>query len=377
MNEIPDFISNELMKNIIEINRDVEDIDHIISQKLDYPIHLTDFVGKGGTSVVYKATYKDKIVAIKLCDLDKWSCLAFKDEVKNAYDFLQLNQLKKCYNYPIIYGYFHACLFFEWIELQEIFAYMSTHQEKIGEQKDAFILYCTTPSHIELSDELKTYVANHFDADFIIESVKKLPKSKNSIGLINYLNRYNINWENNKSLYSYLFDLEMNETVCSVFVMQQFLDGKTLDKYHNKLTDMLFFEYIYSKLMSIHILGKILDDVHVDNMMIVDCNVLRMYFYNQKYYPILGNMFYHIDLTSINDRYQSRKVNKSTFNIISEFFTSQQKEWIDVHANGLAADVLSHLFEWIEERGIKGMNEKDAKIYMIKLRNYKIIDANI
>lgn len=382
MNIIPDFVSDELMKNIIEINRDVDDVYDVISEKIDQPIHLIECIGKGGSSIVYKASYGDMLVAIKLCDFDKYACLAFKDEVKNAYEFLQLNQLKRCYNYPMMYGYFHSCLFFEWNELKEIVDYINENDDEIMQKKDAFILYCTTPSHVDLPDDLKKYVARHFSIDFILKSVEKMPKSKNSIGLINYLMGCEEDWrwekwENSRKIYDYLFDLEMNETICSVFVMQQFLQGKTLDTYKNKLTDMIFFEYVYSMLISVLVLGKTLDDVHADNMMIVGCNVLRLYFYNLKYYAISGDMFYHIDLAVTNDRYQSRKVNKSTFSVISNLFTNEQKEWIDTYATGLASDVLSYLFEWLDKRGIRGMNEEEAKICMIESHNYKQIDANV
>ncbi len=384
MNTIPDFTSDFLMKNIISLNTES---DELLSEEMDQSIQLLDCVGKGGSSIVYKAYHSliETEVVVKLCEpFDKWMCMEFKTEAKNAYDFLLLNEQKKCYNYPITYGYYHTCLFFTPTESQEILSYLSNHSEEIGSKKDAFLVYCTTPSDIVLPQKLIDYVSFSFNPQFIVESTQFLPKCRNMKALLQYASGCKklstISWETSDAVYNYLKD-ETEQVVCSVFLMQQYLEGVSLDQYqmeHQTLSDSLFFEFVYSKLVSIALLGKLYGDVHLDNVMAVKSNVPRVYLHKGDHYVIPGEMIYHIDSAIIDDKYSSKKVGKHLFTIANSIFTNEQKEWIDTYVKGDAVDVLDQLFIWMKKyKKCLVLDEEDSNIYFVRTRNYKLVDADI
>jgi hypothetical protein len=371
MNEIPDFVSDSLNKHIITLN---SQSDELIAEEVDDDIELHEIIGSGGSAAVYKAYSKhlDSEVAVKLCDpgLEMVTCASFKDEVKNAYSFLLLNESRKCYNYPIFYGYYHTCLFFSPDQTRIILEYIDRELGNgYNEYKDRFIIYCITPRHISLPPSLLQSLTENLPSEMLLKGINTLPKTKNSTALLNFSNLKRM------GVYEYL-SAELENLNCSIFIMQQYLIGKTTFKnLREPLKDTLFFEYIYSNLIPIIEFGKVYADSHGENVMIVPCNVIRVYKHKEMYYIIPGDMLYRVDAQSLSDVNPDR-VEINSFGLLS-IFTLSQKKWMDGIRRMNALIVLDQLFQWASENRIEVMDKEHAELFMTVNRNYKLVVTGV
>jgi len=379
LNDIPE------LKDI-EIN-----IDEKVSKEVECNFRIEKLLGLGGSGTVFKAKIMNDIenlrsntdVAIKLCNsmLTYSGCILLKDEAEYTNTFSVLNYKNICYNYPIIYGFFHRCLFFTCNELKMILEYMEENGIENG--KDSFLLYCTTPKHIDLNkidDTIIKYVSENFDIDLLLRSREILPKTENIIGLY-YLSKRekeNINWETNYELHDYL---ELQQDLnCDMFLVMQYLNGKTLleiKQINNrfKFNDNLFFEYMYSTIVRLFFIKKTQVDIQESNAMIVTTNVPRIYHYGDRYYLIRGDIFYWIDIANLNN---VDVVVKSDFRY-QNFYTTSQNELL----NELFKDndeintliFLDKLFRWVSDK-VPIMNHDEISKYIIVNYNYRYINPS-
>ena len=92
-------------------------IDEKISKEIETNFKIEKLLGLGGSGTVFKAKVMNDMknlrsntdVAIKLCNsmLTYSGCILLKDEAEYTNTFSVLNYKKLCYNYPIIYGFYH------------------------------------------------------------------------------------------------------------------------------------------------------------------------------------------------------------------------------------------------------------------------------
>ena len=365
-------------------------IDEKLSKETETNFKIEKLLGLGGSGTVFKAKVMNDMknlrsntdVAIKLCNsmLTYSGCILLKDEAEYTNTFSVLNYKKLCYNYPIIYGFYHRCLFFECKELKEIFEYMEENDIEKG--KDSFLLYCTVPKHININkidSSIIKYVSENFDIEFLLRSREILPKTENILGLY-YLSKReqkNINWEDNTELYDYL-DLQQ-DLKCDMFLIMQYLDGKTLleIKILNngfKFTDNLFFEYMYSTIVRLFYIKKNQVDIQESNAMVVNTSIPRIYFYNNMYYLIRGDMFYWIDIANLNHVYT---IIKSDFRFQNFYTQNQIKLLNDLFENKEELNIkffLKKLFMWISDK-VPIMNEEELSKYIIVNYNYRYINT--
>ena len=291
-----------VFNDIPEIKDTEINIDLGVSKEIESNFRIEKMIGIGGSGTVFKAKAINNFgsirsnmdVALKLCNslISYRGCMLLKDETEYSNIFSVLNYKNICYNYPVIYGFFHRCLFFTPKELEEIFEYMNINNIKKG--RDSFILYCTTPKHIDINkidDTIISYVSENFDTDLLLKSREILPKSENILGLYLLSKRIeeNIDWSTNQELYDYL-ELQQ-EYKCDMFLIMQYLNGKTLlevKQINNefKFTDNLFFEYMYSTIVRLFYIKKNQVDIQESNSMIVKSDIHRIYDYNNRYYII-------------------------------------------------------------------------------------------
>jgi serine/threonine protein kinase len=380
-----------LKSDIPELEDKDINIDDKVSKEIECNFKIEKLLGLGGSGTVFKAKVindtknlkSETTVALKLCNsmLTYYGCILLKDEAEYTNTFSVLNYKNICYNYPIIYGFYHRCLFFTNTQLEEIFEYMENNG--INKGKDCFLLYCTTPKYIdinEIDDSIVNYVFKNFDTDLLLKSREILPKTENILGLY-YLSKRDqtdIDWGNNSELYDYL---ELQQDLkCDMFLLMQYLNGKTLleiKQINNnfKFTDNLFFEYMYSTIVRVFYIKKNQVDIQESNAMIVNTNVPRIYHYEDKYYIIKGDIFYWIDIANLNDVHQ---VVKSEFKY-QNFYTPNQilllnhlfndKEEISVKF------FINKLFKWISDK-VPVMNEEDISKYIVFNYNYRYIDPS-
>jgi hypothetical protein len=388
------------MSYIPDVTEKSINIDTEVSEKLETGFLITDFLGCGGGSIVVKAKITEKNdeiglytgveIAIKLCNpyMSLIGCNEMKKEIINTQSFSSLNYKKICYNYPITYGFFHRCIFFEKEEVNFIIKYMEENEIKEG--KDAFIIYCTTPSNLSINDNIIKYLTEEYkDNDFLIKSKNILPKSNNSYGLyilskLSDKDNEDIDWKNQTLLYDYLEMLQ--DLKCDMFIAMQYLNGKDLSQlssdYYNKnfkykLTDTLFFECLYSIFCPIKTLGITPIDIQPSNVMIVNTDNPRIYLYKETYYVITGKMFYFIDFQGLQ---YTNSIEKSMIKFFS-FFTEEQKRLVDdiFSKEFISIEILlDKLFLWLKTKkdnidNIEIMTRKEAEVYMIKNYNYKIV----
>ena len=374
MNKIPRLKDNPIREYII--NHPEE-----IYEEFKDSIEIVKYIGRGGSGIVFLgkvsknhkklSLYVDDKVVIKICDPDitLYGCLEMKKEVINTYIFEKLNTMQVCYNFPIVYGYFHNCLFFGKSDKQKIITFINSNIKK-GQRKDALLLYAITPPDIILPKSIVSYVKDNFQESVITEAENIIPKTYNVVGLLEYSN-----WEKSDNIFDYL-DAEI-DLDCSIFILFQYLPGLNLleltlkyDGY--KLSNSLFFECIYSTLSSIHFLNKIHGDTHLDNMMIVDTSVSRLYKYRDSYYVINnGSMFYWIDFAVLKDAIIPVK---SYFMICWSVYSQEQREWLyrTFLNNTLnSKEILVELFNWISEK--EQMNSLDE---IDLTSNHLIIETN-
>jgi hypothetical protein len=381
-----------LLKNDIPELQDKDiNIDEKVSKEIESNFKIEKLLGLGGSGTVFKAKVindtknlkSDTSVAIKLCNsmLTYHGCILLKDEAGYTNTFSVLNYKNICYNYPIIYGFYHRCLFFTNNELEEIFEYMEDNG--INKGKDSFLLYCTTPKYIdinEIDDTIVNYVFKNFDTDLLLKSREILPKTENILGLY-YLSKrdqMDIDWENNSELYDYL---ELQQDLkCDMFLVMQYLNGKTLLEIKQinknfKFTDNLFFEYMYSTMVRLFYVKKNQIDIQESNAMIVNTNVPRIYQYEDKYYIVKGDIFYWIDIADLNEVHH---VVKSEFKY-QNFYTQNQIQFLNDLFNDQKEinpkSFLNKLFKWISDK-VPVMNEEELSKYIIFNYNYRYIDPS-
>ena len=380
-----------VFNDIPEIKDTEINIDLGVSKEIESNFRIEKMIGIGGSGTVFKAKAINNFgsirsnmdVALKLCNslISYRGCMLLKDETEYSNIFSVLNYKNICYNYPVIYGFFHRCLFFTPKELEEIFEYMNINNIKKG--RDSFILYCTTPKHIDINkidDTIISYVSENFDTDLLLKSREILPKSENILGLYLLSKRIeeNIDWSTNQELYDYL-ELQQ-EYKCDMFLIMQYLNGKTLlevKQINNefKFTDNLFFEYMYSTIVRLFYIKKNQVDIQESNSMIVKTDIHRIYDYNNRYYIIRGNIFYWIDIANLND---VRAVVKSEFKF-QNFFTTKQKNLLnEMFSNEEDIKVrlfLDKLFNWISDK-VPVMNGEEISKYIVANYNYRFIDPS-
>jgi hypothetical protein len=255
-------------------------------------------------------------------------------------------------------------------------------ENNIDNGKDAFLLYCTTPKHININNidqTIITYVSENFNTDLLLKSREVLPKTENILGLY-YLSKReqkNINWEDNTELYDYL-DLQQ-DLKCDMFLIMQYLNGKTLleIKILNsgfKFTDNLFFEYMYSTIVRLFYIKKNQVDIQESNAMVVNTSIPRIYCYNNMYYLIRGDMFYWIDIANLNDVYT---IIKSDFRYQNFYTQNHIKLLNDLFENKEELNIkffLKKLFMWISDK-VPIMNEEELSKYIIVNYNYRYINT--
>lgn len=380
----------EIFNDIPEIIKEIN-IDENISRETETNFRIEKLLGIGGAATVFKAKVMNDIenlksntdVAIKLCNsmFTYQGCVLLKDEAEYTNTFSVLNNKKICYNYPIIYGFYHRCLFFTPKELEEIFDYMEENDIKKG--KDSFILYCTSPKHVNLNkidDSIIKYVSKNFDTEFLIRSREILPKTDNILGLY-YLSKRiekNINWETNQELYDYL-ELQQ-EYKCDMFLAMQYLNGKTLNELkplgsHFKFSDRVFFEYMYSTIVRLFYVKKNTIDIQKSNAMIIKTNIPRIYHYDNKYYIIKGDIFYWIDIA---DLYDVEIVLKSDFTF-KDFYTPKQWEFLnELFKSQDEINIrmfIDKLFKWISNK-VPVLDEEHIAKYIVSNYNYRYVNPS-
>jgi hypothetical protein len=373
-------------------------IDDSKSMNIENNFLIEDYIGFGGSSYVFKSKvlnkddklnfYPGMDIVIKLCKpiLSMKGCRLFKDEAQYTNVFSSLNYKKLCYNYPVIYGFFHRCIFFSYEDLNKILEYIN--KSGINEGVDAFIIYSCCPKHIELSSDIIDYVLKKFDIELLIDARNTLPKTNNIYGLYLISKTSNENkesdekedWNNNKELYDYL-DLG-TDLKCDIFLLLQYLNGKNIMEITSKnpsfkFTDNMFFESFYSMLCSISILNVVQIDIQVTNAMIIETSIPRIYFYKDSYYLVTGDMFYWIDFSDLNF---IDSLKKSSFNKYNVYFTKEQKELLnrifDGRDNVSSEHILDSLFGWLSRRvGVMDKNEADR--YMSINYNHRLVNVKI
>lgn len=385
----------------IEIN-----MDEKVSSEIESNFRIEKILGLGGSGTVFKAKVLNDIpqlslksdtdIALKLCNnmLTYEGCILLKDEAEYTNTFSILNNKNICYNYPVIYGYFHRCLFFTIDEVKQILKFIKDNNIKKG--IDAFILYSTTPKDTDLNDIDSTileYICNIYDSntDLLLKAREELPKTDNILGLY-YLSKRGkdhinheykekneiLKWDNQTELYDYL---ELQEEVeCDMFLIMQYLQGKTLLEIRQlnsnfKFSNSIFFEYMYSTIVRLFYIKKNQVDIQTSNSMITTTNIPRIYHYKQKYYIIRGDMFYWIDIADLTD---VLKVVKSDFKY-QDFYTEEQAKLLNKMFE--SKDIiqielfLEKLFNWILDK-IPVMNEESISKYIIVNYNYRFIETS-
>lgn len=372
-------------------------IDESKSLNIDSNFLIEDYIGFGGSSYVFKSKvlnkdedlnfYPGMDIVIKLCKpiLTMSGCRLFRDEAKYTNVFSSLNYKKLCYNYPIIYGFFHRCIFFSYEDLIKIVEYVETNN--IDKGVDAFIIYSCCPKYIDIGSDIVDYVLKKFDTKLLNEAKEELPKTDNIYGL--YLISKTSNesdddkkqdWDKNKELFDYL-DLGQ-DLKCDMFLLLQYLNGKNIMEItsknpHFKFSDNMFFESFYSMLCSISILNFVQIDIQVTNAMIVNTTIPRIYFYKDSYYLITGDMFYWIDFSDLNF---INSLKKSSFNKYNTYFTQEQKELLNRIFDGKdkvsSEDILDSLFSWLSKKVIV-MNKNEADRYMVINYNHRLVNVDV
>jgi hypothetical protein len=380
LNDIPEIKESEIIN-----------IDENVSNKIEVNFKIEKILGLGGSGTVFKAKVMDDYlflrtnmdVALKLCNniLTYQGCILLKDEAEYTNTFSVLNYKNICYNYPIIYGFFHRCLFFTPKEVIQILEYMEENGIKKG--KDSFILYCSVPKYIDINkidDSIIGYVSKNFDTNVLLKAREILPKTDNIAGLyfLSKRSQEKIDWNTNSEIFDYL---ELQEDLkCDMFLIMQYLDGKTLlevKQINNefKFTDNLFFEYMYSTIVRLFYIKKNQVDIQETNSMIVNTNVPRIYYYNNSYYLIKGNIFYWIDIADLNDvhvviksefRYQNFYTKRQSI-LLNEMFSNNDK--INIR------EFLDKLFNWISDK-VPVLNEEEKSKYIVANYNYRLIDVS-
>jgi hypothetical protein len=109
--------------------------------------------------------------------------------------------------------------------------------------------------------------------------------------------------------------------------------------------------------------------------MIVNTNVPRIYYYNNRYYLIKGNIFYWIDIADLNDvhvviksefRYQNFYTKRQSI-LLNEMFSNNDK--INIR------EFLDKLFNWISDK-VPVLNEEEKSKYIVANYNYRLIDVS-
>ena len=323
-------INNYVLSNIKKSPITIELKDDLLIKKL---------IGKGGGSYVFKGNItsnelniKEEDVAIKLCDsmLGQLGCQEMRNEAYNTYLFSTLTSNNYCYNFPKIYGYFNKCLFFSEEEFEIIDNYITLKNKP----NDALLLYLTTPKNSKLPSELLKYISENYSDQYLLYGLNHLPKTKNWKGLLDLSMNSNskITWETNVEAYDYL-ELELDLS-CSIFLLLQYLEGyNLLENQKNNFSDDMFFEAIFSILMSIKHLNIIALDCHLDNCMIKKDNPKRIYSYNDSFFVIEDEAVFWIDFAKVSDTIATNKkspqssllINKSMFMCLSSKFSQEQQ----------------------------------------------------
>lgn len=361
-------------------------VDYENSSEIENIFHIEKLIGKGGSGNVYKSKImkNDKRlnlnygmdIALKLCNsyLTYNGCISYKDEAKFTNIFSNFNSKKICYNYPIVYGFFHNCLFFTKDESDFIIEYME--KNNVEKCKDAFILYCVTPEHIILDKKISLTLIEHYDLNFLYTSRKNLPKTDNSIGLYEMSISSMSDWTINNEVYDYLFSLP-DLKGCDMFLLLQYLKGFSLSELKKndptfKFTDTLFFESVYSTMCAAFTIKFVQSDKQPDNAMIVSTNNPRIYLYKEKYHIITGDIFYWIDFNGLS---YIENIVKSDIKFYN-FFTREQQDLIDtifdkgkIHSPKYFLD---SIFDWISTKVIV-LNKKEAIEYMVLNYNYRLV----
>ena len=354
---------------------------------------IDKFLGLGGSGNVYRAKVMQKNeklslnygmdVALKLCnpDMTYYGCLDYKKEAGFTNIFSSLNYHKICYNYPIVYGFFHSCIFFTKSESEAIINYIEDNN--IDRCRDAFIIYCVSPEHIEIDEDILKTLLENYDPKLLKESRDIFPKTQNVKGLyfMSLSLKGNNNWETNHETYDYLYSLpDLNG--CDMFILLQYLKGFTLmDLMINnpglKFSDTLFFESVYSTISSIFFLHTIQTDRKSDNAMIVTTRNPRIYLYKENYYIVTGDTFYWIDINRLSEDYISNIV-KSHIKFFN-YFTEEQQRVINHIFEGKdytsPEKFLDLLFNWISSKVII-LNKEQITEYMVINYNYRLCIAD-
>ncbi len=376
-------------------------IDEKMSSEVEENFMIEKRIGTGGTGIVFKAKvvnnvpelnlYSGMNIALKICKpfMGIEACELFKTEVDATSKFLKLNYDKLCYNYQAVYGYFYKCLFFSNKDVNIILDYIKKNNVNTG--VDAFILYCSIPDHINMTDidsTIVSYVLKTFDPEFLVESRKKLPKTNNIKGLyeLSRLDNKELkenDWDDINEIYDHL-DMRKDMT-CDMFIIYQYLEGKTLRvlKYEEdtnyRFTDSIFFEFLYSTAISICKVKKQQIDIQPTNQMIVKTKIPRIYKYNNLYYLITGDMFFWIDIQDLNDINFS-EMTKSSFKL-GNFYTEEQKKVIDnifEERHTTLEKFFNVLFDWIRvKKNIVMMNRDMFLDYIIVNYNYRLVDLDV
>lgn len=348
--------------------------------------YIDSFIGKGGSSLVFKAKvmkdeeelYINQDVVVKLCDspliTGEFCISSFLNEYTNINLFSYLNKNNICYNYPLVYGYFHECLFFSFSQIEEIISYvlLEENKEKIGESKDAFIIYCLARDKTKLPNSLLSFIKHNIQPEFLFKSDQKLPKC-NINGLLGISLRSNVDenkenkdneeiWEGLNELYDYI--LTEKEVGCSIFLLLQYIEGNSLNKFVNfYFSDVLFFEYMYSIFCSISTLKNIQGDIHDDNVMISPnkTELLRIYSYRNKYYIVDDSfLFYWIDFNVIVEKHDKNLI-KSDFTKLFSHCTPSQKDFINNFFSEKEEEKNKKFLEKLFEFSFSGKRKYDEK----------------
>jgi len=114
----------------------------------------------------------------------------------------------------------------------------------------------------------------------------------------------------------------------------QYLEGyNLLENQKDNFSDDMFFESIFSILMSIKHLNIIALDCHLDNCMIKKDNPKRIYSYNDSFFVIEDEAVFWIDFAKVSDTIATNKkspqssllINKSMFMCLSSKFSQEQQ----------------------------------------------------
>lgn len=389
------------MSYISDITIHTLNIDKDATEELETGFYIDKFIGAGGGGTVFRAKVVEKNeklslhtgmdVAIKLCnpDLTYAGCEQMKEETVNTSIFSSLRYRKLCYNYPISYGFFHRCIFFNKESVNFIINYIKDNN--ILDGRDAFIIYCSTPPNIDIDKNIIDFLLNKYEdnSEFLTKSREVFPKTENSYGLylLSKRREKEIDWSSNEVLYDYLDYLQ--DLKCDMFLLLQYLKGNDLSELRQrfeldidsrsrkfKLTDTVFFELIYSTICSISVLNIVPRDVQESNAMIIEADNPRIYLYKDIYYIVEGDMFYWIDFQVIN---REMLISKHLI-YFKNLFTPDQKSLVDLMFSESdypnVEYVLDLLFRWLYNKTTVILTKRDAQKYMVINYNYKLVKVD-